>query len=261
VSPNAPRTLVTTLVAAMILAGCGDAERTTEQAELTGDVTMALTSNKRNDCRLLTFATQRWIDQMTFSIRRLAVFSEAECLAGDDYDAHSVEVSHVMIDGAHATALITPKGGAFAFGRLHVTLVKKILWKLDRLTAIDVDRKQLDAHYGNAAPEPITKGQPRCRVRRRTDAELERQIVGSDPDVLADGVLTCHVAPALRRSGIPRNVVDCIVKRLYARRKEFLRATLEDQPHGKVMTLVATVACTRDPRAPGGPSPVGSQSS
>jgi hypothetical protein len=149
------------------------------------------------------------------------------------YMASSVRVTRIKVDGDRASARITPKGGQTPYGRHDVDLVRERVWKLDALTAVELDRQHLDRRIGwflfFLDGEPTVK-QSICAKRRldsRDDGELARAIVRSDVDLIVDPVLVCFFRPQFRAAGVSIAASSCVVRALRDKGRLFLRVVTE----------------------------------
>jgi hypothetical protein len=215
------------------------------------DVTRALTSTDADDCRPTTHATQRWVDQETYSIAALATQMERLCRADvEAYAADAVEVSHVKVDGERATARVAARGGAYGFGALDVTLAKDRSWKLDKLTGVDIDRAKFDkiqVQFATIGEGQASKPQTDCAIRRLarlSDRELERAVLRSDVALVLDPVLVCFLRPELRRQGLSLALTRCVITALRGKGDALLRVVLgEDESATKKLFTQAATGC------------------
>jgi hypothetical protein len=199
------------------------------------DVTRGLMSTDADDCTPTSHATQRWVDQETYSIPQLARQMERLCRAEvKTYAADAVEVSHVQVDGGRATARIAARGGTYGFGDLDVTLAKDRSWKLDELTGVAIDRAKFDkiqVQFANIGEGQASKLQTGCAIRRLarfSDGELERAVLKSDVALVLDPVLVCFLRPELRRQGLSLELTRCVIAALRGKGDALLRVVLGD---------------------------------
>jgi hypothetical protein len=118
-------------------------------------------------------------------------------------EADSLEIEDVTVDGATATATVTPDGGAFAGGTATIALVDDGGWKVDEFTAIDLyDRDQFIAQLnkslsadGAVGGTNLPAGTPECMSgyidKEASTPALERLIVESDRKYLYDAMSVC----------------------------------------------------------------------
>lgn len=242
------------LLSAWLLVACGGdaSESANDAAAVREDVTKALTSTDADGCEPATYATQRWVDQETYSIPELAQQMERLCRADvETYAADAVKVSHVTVDGERATARIAARGGAYGFGELEVALAKDRIWKLDELTGVDIDRAEFDTiqvQFATIGDGHASKAQAGCSVRRLarfSDRELEQAVLKSDVALVLDPVLVCFLRPELRRQGLSVGLTRCVIKALRGTGDELLRVVLrDDQRETKKLFTQAAVGCT-----------------
>lgn len=228
---------VAALLSAWLLVACGGdgSERAGDAAAVRGDVTRALTSTDADDCQPTAYATQRWVDQETYSIPELAEQMEKLCRADvETYAADAVRVSHVAVEGERATARIEARGGTYGFGALTVALVKDGSWKLDKLSGVDIERAKFDTiqvRFATIGDGRTSKAQTGCSIRRLarlSDRELERAVLTSDVRLVLDPVLVCFLRPELRRQGLSLGLTRCVVTALRSTGDELLRVVLRD---------------------------------
>jgi hypothetical protein len=220
-------------VAMALLAACGAGGPASgdDAAAVRADVTGALTTANTAICELRRYATKRFVDQDTFSIPEIARIGERTCRADvDAYAAESVTLSRVRVSGGRATARMQADGGAYGYGVLDVALVKERVWKLDRIMAVDVDRRRFDelqTRFASArhGATPTAVACAKRRLARIRDAEIERAVVAADVSLVSDPLLVCFVRPQLRRPLSPA-VTGCVVGRLRRRGDELLRVLL-----------------------------------
>jgi hypothetical protein len=242
---------VLALLSAALLVACGGDEGKSgdEAAAVREDVTRALTSTDTDDCSPTRHATQRWVDQETYSIPQLARQMEQLCRADvESYAADAVEVSHVKVDGEHATARVAARGGTYGFGDLEVALAKERSWKLDELTGVDIDRAKFDKlqfQFATIGDGQASKLQTDCAIRRLarlSDRELERAVLRSDVALVLDPVLVCFLRPELRRQGLSLELTRCVIAALRGKGDALLRVVLGDDQRAtkKLFTQAAT---------------------
>lgn len=242
------------LLSAGLLVACGGgdvSESANQAAAVREDVTKALTSTDADDCEPTTHATQRWVDQETYSIPELATQMERLCRADvETYAADAVKVSHVRVHGERATARIEARGGTYGFGRLDVALAKDRSWKLDELTGVDIDRAKFDTiqvQFATIGDGRASKAQTGCSVRRLarlSDRELERAVLTSDVRLVLDPVLVCFLRPELRRQGLSLALTSCVIKALRGTGDTLLRVVLkDDQRDTKKLFTQAAAGC------------------
>jgi hypothetical protein len=173
----------------------------------------------------------------------------AECRKSIDPTgvAKSIRVSDVSIDGAKATATVTPDGGTFEGATVTLALVDQGGWKIDGITDVQLsDRdaflQEVDARakksFGNDA---FTSEESECiakYIRREVSKEeIERGIVSGDRTYLYDAVRLCLgggtdliaivqiIDNQLVHEGIDPKVAQCSAGASIAGLKD---ATLED---------------------------------
>jgi hypothetical protein len=241
------------LLSAGLLVACGGdvGESANDAAAVRQDVTKALTSTDADDCEPTTHATQRWVDQETYSIPELATQMERLCRADvETYAADAVKVSHVRVHGERATARIEARGGTYGFGRLEVALAKDRSWKLDELTGVDIDRAKFDTtqvQFATIGDGRASKAQTDCSIRRLarlSDRELERAVLTSDVRLVLDPVLVCFLRPELRRQGLSLALTRCVIEALRGTGDALLRVVLkDDQRETKKLFTQAAADC------------------
>jgi hypothetical protein len=242
------------LLSALLLVACGGDEGASgdDAAAVREDVRRALTSTDTDDCRPTTHATQRWVDQETYSIPQLAGQMERLCRADvESYAADAVEVSRVKVDGGRATARVVARGGTYGFGDLDVALAKDRSWKLDELTGVDIDRAKFDkiqVQFANIGEGRTSKPQTACAIRRLarfSDRELEQAVLKSDVALVLDPVLVCFLRPELRRQGLSLELTRCVLAALRGKGDALLRVVLgEDERATKKLFTHAATGCT-----------------
>ncbi|MEY2514322.1 MAG: hypothetical protein QOJ89_1680 [bacterium] len=237
---------------ALLLAGCGGAGPPSagDAAAVRRDVAKALTTAGRDICELRRYATQRFVEQDSFSIPELVKVNAETCRADvDGFAADAVKLSHVKVDGDRATARLVARGGALGYGVLDLDLVRDGSWKLDRITAVDLDRRKFDElqrRFARLDDDPLPASVVACakrRIARRSDAEIERAVVRGDSTLVSDPLLVCVVRPQLRRA-LPNDVTSCVVEQLGRDDDALLRIVLrEDEDASQRLFRDAAEAC------------------
>ena len=241
---------------AVLLAGCGgssEGESGGSAADVRRDVAKALTTADREICDLHRYATQRFVDQDSFSIPELVEVNADGCRSDvKAFAADAVTLSRVNVDGDRATARLQAQGGALGYGVLDVDLVRDGRWKLDRITAVDLDRRKFDElqkRFTGIDDDPLPASVVACterRIARRSDAEIERAVVRADSTLVSDLVLVCVVRPQLRRA-LPLDITSCVVRQLRRADDELLRILLrEDEDASQKLFREAAEACTAE---------------
>jgi hypothetical protein len=240
---------------ASLLAGCGGsgADSGGSAADVRRDVAKALTTAGREVCDLRRYATQRFVEQDSFSIPELVEVNADGCRSDvKAFAAEAVKLSRVRVDGDRATARLRADGGAFGYGVLDVDLVRDGSWKLDRITAVDLDRRRFDElqkRLTGIDDDPLPASVVACtdrRIARRSDAEIERAVVRGDSALVSDLVLVCVVRPQLRRA-LPLDITSCVVRQLRRADDELLRALLrEDEDASHKLFGEAAAACAAE---------------
>lgn len=233
--PRGPACVV--LVAATLLAACGGAsgpQSASTAAAVRHDIGAALTSTDVAGCKL-SYLTKRFTDQGTYAIPELLDSERRICRADvRTYAARSVKLTRIKVDGDHATVRMQADGGAYGYGTLDLALARDGTWKLDRLTAVRIDRakfNRLQARFASVGEDKLTKAQIACSIRRLgrySDAELDRATVQGDVGPQIDPLLVCLVRPALRKEGVPIALTSCVLKQLESMGRDFLRIIVKD---------------------------------
>jgi hypothetical protein len=222
-----PSCLAALALLALTLAACGgsDSGSGRDAEAVRRDVTKALTTADRGICELRRYATPRYVEQDSFSIPELVEVNARTCRRDvKGFAADAVKLSRVKVDGDRATARMKADGGALGYGVLDLALVRDGTWKLDRITAVDLDRRKFDALQrqfsrldsdplpNRRVPAPIVACFER-RIARRSDAEIERAVVRGDPTLVSDPLLVCVVRPQLRKA-LSLALTSCVVEQL-----------------------------------------------
>jgi len=225
---------VTAVVLAVVLAGCGHGASTSTADGVRKDLASTLSHGGAAQCNARTYATQRFIDQRSFSIPALAREIEALCRKHPSTFASGLlRVSRVRIDGDRGTARLID-GGLFADGSVDVDIAKDGVWKLDRITRVDVDRREyVDALFGfsSTGGDDSTRTQRSCtrrRLGRLSDRQLRRAIVGAEVKLVVDPVLVCFMRPQLRAEGLSISLVSCLLKRLQRKGRRLVAVSLRE---------------------------------
>ncbi len=243
----------------LTLGACGGgSESGADPAAVRKDVTKALTSADRGICELRRYATPRFVEQDSFSIPELVEVNAKTCRRDvKGFAADAVRLSRVKVDGDTATARLVADGGAFGYGKIDLALVRDGSWKLDRITAVQLDRRRFDAlqrQFVRLDTDPLPAGRMPAsvvgcfdrRIARRSDAEIERAIVRGDPVLVSDPLLVCVVRPQLR-AALPLDLTSCVVEQLRRDDDTLLRILLSEDKDGaaseKLFTEAAE-ACT-----------------
>ena len=116
-------------------------------------------------------------------------------------NADSIRISDLTVDGDHATAKVSPRGGSFGGAQVTVALANQGGWKIDGFSDVRiVDRnaylasleKAAKGSFGNDALRPRDS---RCIVeyirRNVSDAELERSVRTGDKGYAYDAARLC----------------------------------------------------------------------
>lgn len=229
---TACRTALALLAPALVACGGGAGDGGGDPAAVRRDVTRALTTAGAQICDLRRYATKRFVEQDSFSIPELVAVNARTCRADvAGYAADAVRLSRVKVDGDRATARLVADGGAYGYGTLDLALVRDRVWKLDRITAVDVDRARfeaLQAHFarvGEDAPPASVLACAKRRIARRSDADIERAVVRADATLVSDPLLVCVVRPQLRRA-LPARLTSCVLAQLRRDDDELLRVLL-----------------------------------
>jgi hypothetical protein len=225
------------LALALVACGGGTSDSGGDPEAVRRDVTKALTTADARICELRRYATRRFVEQDSFSIPELVAVNARTCrtdVAG--FAADAVRLSRVTVDGDRASARLVADGGAYGYGTLDLALVRDHVWKLDRITAVDVDRAKFDALQAQFAgvrgdaPPPSVLACAKRRIARRSDAQIERAVVRADSTLVSDPLLVCIVRPQLRRALSPQ-LTSCVVARLRRDDDELLRVLLGGDEH------------------------------
>lgn len=158
-------------------------------------------------------------------------------------------------DGDKAQAGFSASGGQYALTQARVQLRKDDdHWKLDRLTAVTLDRRAYDAQQLRLATGgslKLSQAHAACfsrRVKNVADTTLERAIVSSDGAVFADPLLICFVRPQLRQYGLSIPRTRCTILRLRRDAVGLMQIALAttNESEGRLQDLVvrAATACT-----------------
>jgi hypothetical protein len=237
---------------APLLVACGDSRSQSESnaAAVRADVTKALTTADRDICELRRYATKGFVAQDSFSIPELAAVNAKTCRADvEAYTADAVKLSRVNVDGDRATARLAADGGAYGYGVLELTLVRDGSWKLDRITAVDLDRAKFDAlqaqfaAVGDEDAPPAVTACAKRRIDRLTDAQIERAVVRGDSTLVSDPLLVCVVRPQLRKA-LSLALTSCVLGQLRRDDDALLRVLLrEDAKASEKLFAAAAEAC------------------
>ena len=240
---------------ALTLVACGGSgsESGADAASVRKDVTKALTTAKRDICELRRYATERFVEQDSFSIPELVKVNAGTCRSDvATYAADGLKLSRVTVDGDRATARLAADGGAFGYGVLDLALVRDGTWKLDRITAVDLDRRKFDSlqrQFARLDDDPLPARVVDCyerRIARRSDAEIERAIVRGDSVLVSDPLLICVVRPTLRRA-LPLDLTSCVIRQLRRDDDELLRILLrEDEGASQKLFRAAAEVCAAE---------------
>lgn len=220
---------------ALLVAGCGAAaphESASTASAVRRDVARALTSRGAGACRLRMYETRRLVDLETFSLPALEAAEERICRRDvGAFGARRVTLTGIEVRGNHATGRLVSDGGQFGFGELSVAFERDGAWKLDRITALRLDRAKFDAMERQLAvlgQGGLGDAQRTCaerQVERLSDAEVVDEIVRPDARQLVGEIVTCGVEPALRRTSTAP-MVACVLGRLRAMGRDFLAVML-----------------------------------
>jgi len=221
---------------ALLLGACGSDEPRSagSAAAVRGDVTRALTKADPSICETRGYATQRFAEQASVSIPELDRATEKICRADvATFAADAVKLTRVKIDGDRATARMTADGGAYGYGALDLALVRDGSWKLDLITAVDLDRarfEKLQERFARVGDEPASPVVTACvsrRLARLSDAQIERAVVRADPAFVSNPLLVCVVRPQLRMA-LSIALTSCVMKQLGRDPAELLGTLLGD---------------------------------
>lgn len=231
------RAALALLVLALAACGGGTTDSGDGPAGVRRDVTQALTTADARICELRRYATRRFVEQDSFSIPELVVVNARTCRADiEGFTADALRLSRVKVDGDRATARLVADGGAYGYGTIDLALVRDHVWKLDRITAVDVDRARFDAlqaqfaRVGDDTPSPSLLACAKRRIARLSDAQIERAVVHGDWTLVSDPLLVCVVRPQLRRA-LSTKLTSCVVAQLRRDDDELLRALLGGDEH------------------------------
>jgi hypothetical protein len=126
--------LVALLVGAMLaLVGWG---RGSEEEAIAEAIRTSGTTSKVSNCTKLE--TKRFVDQLSSRKGPAALEKCEEEARNHEGVARSVKVSHVVVKGDAATAVVAVHGGGFDRQTLAVSLVRRGNWKLDQFTGFIV---------------------------------------------------------------------------------------------------------------------------
>lgn len=239
------------LITGLGLAACGEDEHEsarTPQA-VARDLTTALTDHDAV-CDLDSYATSRFVERSAYGVPEYVPRLEEMCEAdAGEYAARSVTVSGVRVSGDRAKASVVATGGANAVGKLTFALVRDGVWKVDRTTALDVDRAKFEdvqRRLAKVGDDPVPDAQLDCALRRLSrldDRALERALMVSDPRPLViDPALVCYLRPELRRQGLSVALTGCVLRALRADDEFVGMALRKDRKKGEA--LLSQVAST-----------------
>jgi hypothetical protein len=209
-------------LAAVAVAACGGDEpqsgRTPRDVER--DLTMAL-SNRDTVCDSGRYTTRAFENRASYGVPKYAAHLQELCEAHvAAFAARSLRFSGVRVSGDRAKASVVATGGSYGFGKMTFALVHDGVWKVDRMTAFDIDRAKFDAvqrRLAKLGEQAITSEQLDCTLRRYSrlgERELERAIITFDPKLATDPALVCVVRPELRRQGLSVAQAGCIIRAL-----------------------------------------------
>jgi hypothetical protein len=233
-----PRSLPALL--ALLLGACGGSspQSAADPAAVRADVTKALTTAKADICDLRRYATQRFVEQDSFGIPQLVKLNAKTCRSDvPTFTADALKLSRVKVTGDRATARMVADGGAYGYGTIDLALVRDGSWKLDRITAVDVDRARFDALQAQFArvdadpPPPSVSACAKRRIARLSDAEIERAVVEADSTLVSDPLLVCVVRPQLR-TALPNELTSCVLDALRRDDDEMLKVLLSEDEKG-----------------------------
>ncbi|HEV7804178.1 MAG TPA: hypothetical protein VGO80_00040 [Solirubrobacteraceae bacterium] len=245
------RAALALLVLALVACGGGTADSGDDPAAVRRDVTKALTTADPRICELRRYATRRFVEQDAFSIPELVAVNAKTCRADvRGFTADTLRLSRVKVAGDRATARLVADGGAYGYGTIDLALVRDHVWKLDRITAVDVDRARFDAlqaqfaRVGHQTPSPSLLACAKRRLARLSDAQIERAVVRGDSTLVSDPLLVCVVRPQLRRA-LSTALTSCVVAQLRRDDDELVRALLGgDERAGDKLFARAGERCT-----------------
>ena len=200
--------------------------------------------------------TQRFLEQVTFETGAVAR-RECERTASSAMPARSVAISQVSVSDGKASAPAVPQGGDSDGQQVTLALVERGgAWKLDRMTALRIDRRRFDRATRIAlvhGPDAQTPEQADCFVRRLqavSDGALERALVESDRSAILRPTIKCvrdifedtirdELLKGERR--VTPSQADCVIEGLRERLddrelEEALEASNSDSPPPKALT-------------------------
>ena len=221
---------IVALAPALSLAACGAAK---DETAIRDGLHSALTSTSQSACS--SGYTQAFLDQGTYGSSTVANSLRKFCRSNiEQLAAQKVNVTDVRVDGSAAQAQFSASGGQYAFKRATITLRKSGgQWRLDRLTALELERPQYDEQQERLAilqENGLSRKEAACyreRIERVSDERLSMAIVASDPSYLADPLLVCVIRPTLRRGGFSDVQTRCILRRVRgSTERAFVRLTL-----------------------------------
>jgi hypothetical protein len=190
-----PRALATLLLVCAGLSGClgyGDKDVVADVIEQT------YTKRDVADCE--DRETRRFLEQTTF-IEGAGAVLMCRTIELKSSPAQSVVVTNVRVTGSTASAQVVLHGGDADGQSQTVRLIKDPNgWKLDRLTALHINRRAFDASYRRMlldSPVPLNAATRDCLERsteRLSTREIERAIVTGNPSAFMTTSSSCFAA-------------------------------------------------------------------
>jgi len=201
---------------ALLCAACGGSADQ-DDGRIRAVVTEAFTSKDPSVCTQLM--TQAYVEQRESQRGRQAVL-RCEQVVKDAATASTVNVRDVSVDGDHAEAELTHDGPDATFSPITLQLRRSGEgWKLDRLTALTVDRQTFLREVRRELSPAIAD----CVMREYalfSDDEIERAVLARSAALLSAPAVLCNVEPELRRTDLPPAVVTCAVRGLRQRLRD-----------------------------------------
>jgi hypothetical protein len=207
------RAFTLTGLAACGLAGCGGGGDGKDEKQVRATVKEAMTTQNDNACgRLLT---EHFVDQVSLGFGKQSI---KQCRAGEiGIRARSVAIDRVSVNGSSAEADIRPTGGELPFKTATIGLTRSgARWKVSAITRGHLDRAGLTRVVRSEFSDPsndIPAGAVECmlqRLSRTPERQIVRAYFDSDPRPLLVPLVGCFLTEALRTSGAPKQVVDCV---------------------------------------------------
>lgn len=242
------------VLAVAVVGACGGED---DEEAIRETIRSSLTSTEPDDCAGRDTTTASFRRQYAFGSAALARQYEKLCRAEiEKLAATSVRVFDVEVDGDRAQAGFSAMGGQYVLADARVQLRRDDdRWRLDRFSTVKLERDAFDAQQVKLATGGrlgFSREDAACfarRLKRVSDAALERAIAQPDPAVFTDPLLICFVRPKLREYGLSNRRTRCVILRLRREADEVARIALAaasaraDQSELQDLVVRAATAC------------------